>query len=121
MSSESNVVCRNSIGGFYTPREAFLKAKWTEIIKIYVGSMDDSDDSIPCSTSELARCAQVSWNSAGKTILYYEAGIILNAGKKGNQRSGIGSLTEGFNEQHNAYIYTLYRRFPSRPASSFIS
>ena len=92
----NNIVQRNNNGGFYTHGEAFSKAKWMEIIKIYVDTITDSEDDSPCSTSKLSRLARVScvsWKSAEKTIIYYEAGVILDTGKRGHHRSaGIGSL-----------------------------
>ena len=112
----------NNNGGFYTHREAFLKAKWMEIIEIYVDTITDSEDGSPCSTSELSSLAPVSWNSAEKAILYYEAGVILDTGKRGHHRSGIGSLMKSrFDVQHHAYIYKLYRMNPARPISSYVS
>ena len=71
MSSESNAVRRNNMGGFYTRGEAFSKAKWTEIIEVYVRTINNSDDGIPRFISELARLARVSWNSAEKAIPFY--------------------------------------------------
>ena len=113
----NNIVQRNNNGGFYTQhREAFSKAKWMEIIEVYVDTITDSEDDSPCSTSKLSRLAGVSWKSAEKAILYYEAGVILDTGKRGHHRSGIGSLMKSrFDAQHCAYIYKLYRRNPARP------
>ena len=118
----NNIVQRNSNGGFCTHGEAFSKAKWMEIIEIYVDTITDSEDDSPCSTSKLSRLARVSWKSAEKAILYYEAGVILDTGKRGHHRSGIGSLMKSrFDVQHHAYIYKLYRRNPARPISSYVS
>ena len=113
---------RNNNGGFYTNGEPFSKAKWMEIIKIYVHTIIDSEDDSPCSTSKLSRLSRVSWNSAEKAILYYEAGVILDTGKRGHHRSGIGPLMKlRFDVQHHAYIYKLYRMNPARPISSYVS
>ena len=86
----NDILQRNSNGGFCTHREAFSKAKWVEIIEIHVDTITDSDNGSPCSTSELSSLAPVSWNSAEKAILYYEAGVILDTGRRGRHRSGIG-------------------------------
>ena len=86
----NSIVQRNKNGGFYTHGEAFSKAKWMEIIEIYVDTITDSEDDSPCSTSKLSRLARVSWKSAEKAILYYDAGVILDNGKRGHHRSGIG-------------------------------
>ena len=96
------VVSRNSNGGFYTRGQAFSKAKWVEIIKIYVKLMETSDDGSPCSINQLSKRARVSWESADKAILYYEARVILDAGRRGHHRSGVGSLTEGFGPDQDA-------------------
>ena len=55
----------------------------------------------------------ISHDSASKSILYAEIGMLPPSLKQGNGRVGIGSMC-GFTMEHHLYIHHLYRCNPSR-------
>ena len=109
-------VHQNAVGGFYRPGKEFSKEKWVEIVAAYLATIEKDGK---CSPWKLRQEAKISNHSALKAIAYYEAGIIP-AVKRGHNRSGVGAF-KSFEAKHDAYIYILYSKNPSRPIESYIT
>ena len=107
----------NAAGACYDRGRPFTESKWANIFYVYGREVDVHGR---CSTRRLARLAGISQRSACKAIDYYESGILLPPSiPRGHGRSGVGSLL-GWEMEHHAYIYDLYRDNPALPVDGYV-
>jgi hypothetical protein len=85
----------------YSAGEAFPEYIWAEILIRFTNRSIISNE-----------CC-ISHDSASKSVLYTEIGMLPPSFNQGNGRVDVGSMC-GFTMEHRLYIYHLYRRNPSR-------
>ena len=116
MQGFSNVSL-NSNGGYYENGKPFSDSKWASIFSINETEIKDGGS---CTIRRLAELACISTKSASKTIDLFESGIATSPkSTRGNSLRGVGSLL-GWQMQHHAFLYDLYRDNPSMPVDGYV-